>query len=235
MIAPEFERKRGIPAPRPRDAATLIIYRPLKCSVEILMGVRHKSHKFLPDRYVFPGGGVERGDSRVRVASPVSERTQRLLMRKTKKARARGLVAAAVRETFEETGLIVGGKDPDPAKSVPKKWSKFFQTGFAPNLKDLDYIARAVTPHWRPIRFNARFFMVNAEKLTGVLRGNGELLNLQYFNMEKAFELELPLITKRVLELVALHAGTPAHHKVAEPDQIVFFKHNGEYHDMIRE
>ena len=235
MIAPEFERKRGIPAPRPRDAATLIIYRPLKSSVEILMGLRHKSHKFLPDRYVFPGGGVERGDSRVRVASPMSERTQRLLMRKTKKARARGLVASAVRETFEETGLIVGGKDPDPAKSVPKKWSKFFQTGFAPNLKDLDYIARAVTPHWRPIRFNARFFMVNAEKLTGVVRGNGELLNLQYFNIEKALELELPLITKRVLELVALHAGTPAHHKVAEPDQIVFFKHNGEYHDMIRE
>ena len=235
MIAPESQRKRGIPAPRPRDAATLIIYRPLKSSVEILMGLRHKSHKFLPDRYVFPGGGVERGDSQVRVASPMSERTQRLLMRKTKKARARGLVASAVRETFEETGLIVGGKDPDPAKSVPKKWSKFFQTGFAPNLKDLDYIARAVTPHWRPIRFNARFFMVNAEKLTGILRGNGELLNLQYFNMEKALELELPLITKRVLELVALHAGNPAHHKVAEPDQIVFFKHNGEYHDMIKE
>ena len=235
MIAPESQRKRGIPAPRPRDAATLIIYRPLKSSVEILMGLRHKSHKFLPDRYVFPGGGVERGDSRVRVASPMSERTQRLLMRKTKKARARGLVASAVRETFEETGLIVGGKDPDPAKSVPKKWSKFFQTGFAPNLKDLDYIARAVTPHWRPIRFNARFFMVNAEKLTGILRGNGELLNLQYFKLEKALELELPLITKRVLELVALHAGNSAYHKVAEPDQIVFFKHNGEYHDMIKE
>ena len=218
MIAPESQRKRGIPAPRPRDAATLIIYRPLKSSVEILMGLRHKSHKFLPDRYVFPGGGVERGDSRVRVASPMSERTQRLLMRKTKKARARGLVASAVRETFEETGLIVGGKDPDPAKSVPKKWSKFFQTGFAPNLKDLDYIARAVTPHWRPIRFNARFFMVNAEKLTGILRGNGELLNLQYFKLEKA-----------------LHAGNSAYHKVAEPDQIVFFKHNGEYHDMIKE
>ena len=77
--------------------------------------------------------------------------------------------------------------------------------------------------------------MVNADKLTGVLRGNGELLNLQYFNMEKALELELPLITKRVLELVEVYASNPATHKVLEPDQIVFFKHNGEYHDMINE
>ena len=235
MISPEPERKKGMPAPRPRDAATLIIYRPLKGSVEILMGLRHKSHKFLPNRYVFPGGGVEKGDSRVRVASPMSQRTQSLLTRKTKIARARGVVASAVRETFEETGLIVGGKDPDPAKSVPKNWSKFFQTGLAPRLGDLDYIARAVTPPWRPIRFNARFFMVNADKLTGVLRGNGELLNLQYFNMEKALELDLPLITKRVLELVAVYAGNPPNHKAPGSDQIVFFKHNGEFHDMIKE
>ncbi|MGA0314586.1 MAG: NUDIX hydrolase [Alphaproteobacteria bacterium] len=235
MIAPEPERNTGTPAPRPRDAATLIIYRTLKNRVEILMGLRNTSHKFLPDRYVFPGGGVERGDSRVRVASPISQQTQNLLIRKTKIARARGLVAAAIRETFEETGLIVGGNDPNPGKSVPKNWSKFFQTGFAPNLGDLNYIARAVTPHWRPIRFNARFFMVNAEKLSGVLQGNGELLNLQYFDTEKAIELELPIITKRVLELVAFRASKSANHKAPDPDQIVLFKHNGKYHDMIKE
>lgn len=235
MIAPEPTRNTGTPAPRPRDAATLIIYRPLKSRVEILMGLRNKSHKFLPDRYVFPGGGVERSDSRVRVASPMDQRTQKLLIRKTKIARARGLVAAAIRETFEETGLIVGGKDPNPGKNVPKNWSKFFQTGFAPNLGDLNYIARAVTPHWRPIRFNARFFMVNAEKLTGDLQGNGELLNLQYLDTEKALELELPLITKRVLEFVARHASISVNHKIPDPNQVVLFKHNGKYHDMVWE
>ena len=172
---------------------------------------------------------------RSRVASPMSERTQDLLLRKTKIATARGLVAAAIRETFEETGLIVGGKDPYPGKKVPKNWSKFFKTGFAPNLGDLNYIARAVTPHWRPIRFNARFFIVNAENLNGVLRGNGELLDLQYFNMEKALELELPLITQRVLELVALYARNPAELNAPTLDQIVLFKHNGKYHDMIKE
>lgn len=233
MITSELSKNGGRRAPRPRDAATLIIYRPLRSTVEILMGLRHKSHKFLPNRYVFPGGKVERCDSRIRVASAMSRQTQNLLLRKTKIARARGLVAAAIRETYEETGLIVGGKDPDPGKRVPDIWSEFFETGLAPSLGDLNYIARAVTPHWRPIRFNARFFMVNAEKLTGVLSGNGELVNLEYFNMEKVGKLELPLITKRVLELVTLHVSNLNANNFLE--KIILFKHNGQTHDMIFE
>ena len=86
------------------------------------MGERHRKHKFLPQRYVFPGGRVDTEDSRVRYATPIRGDVEELLIRRTTTARARALVAAAIRETYEETGLTLGKTDPDPTKNVPKKY-----------------------------------------------------------------------------------------------------------------
>ena len=73
MAAPQEPfRKPGNRAVRPKDAATLIIYRRRKGAIEVLLGKRHASHRFLPSRYVFPGGRVDRTDSRVRAATPPS-------------------------------------------------------------------------------------------------------------------------------------------------------------------
>ena len=226
-------RKPGTKAPRPRDAATLIIYRMCEKKIEVLMGKRHHKHKFLPQRYVFPGGRVDPQDSRVRSATTLKPHVEELLTRRATPARARALAAAAVRETFEETGLIIGKPDAEPVRPVPKNWQKFFDQGFAPCFENLSYIARAVTPAWRPIRFNARFFMIDHRFVKGELGGDGELLNLVYVPLSETKELELPLITTRVLELVEGLVLRRTQQKKGLT--ITNFKHNGRFHEMINE
>ena len=172
------------------------------------MGERHAGHRFMPRRFVFPGGRVDRLDSRVRTASPLGVATARRLCRKLSPARARAAAVAAVRETFEETGLIVGGPDPAPGRKPPSGWEAFFASGFAPALGDLDYVARALTPAIRPVRFNARFFMVEFDRVAGEVRGGGELLDLAWFPLGEAAKLELAGITRRVLRHIEeLFAG----------------------------
>jgi 8-oxo-dGTP pyrophosphatase MutT (NUDIX family) len=191
------------PAARPRDAATLILYRKSRLTTEILMGERHGGHSFMPNRYVFPGGRVDPHDWRVRAAAELRRPVADRLLKAATPARARALAAAAVRETFEETGLLVARPDPSPGDAVPANWREFFATGYAPALDVLDYVVRAVTPPYRPKRFNARFFAANAEHAHGDIKGSGELLDLRWIPVAEALKLELPRITGIVLEQIA--------------------------------
>ena len=167
------------------------------------MGERHSRHRFFPERFVFPGGRVDASDGRIRCASPLRSDIAAQLQRKLTSGRANATAIAAVRETFEEAGLIVGGPDPTPDAGVPGNWQSFFATGSAPSLCHLDYVARAVTPPFHPIRFDARFFMTDARHVDGDLTGSGELLDLQWFPIWRALDLELANITRRILA----HAG----------------------------
>lgn len=194
-----FVRPLGAPPTRPREAAALIVYRRSRDAIEVLMGERHRRHKFFPQRYVFPGGGIDRADGRVRLASPLRAHVAAQLERKQTASRARATAVAAVRETFEETGLILGAPDPAPGTPVPPGWRPFFATGSAPALGRLDYVARAVTPPFHPIRFDARFFMIDGRHVAGELAGSGELLDLRWFGVWRALDLELANITRRVL------------------------------------
>tara|TARA_R110000787_G_scaffold106081_1_gene213671 strand:- start:1808 stop:2536 length:729 start_codon:yes stop_codon:yes gene_type:complete len=229
----QARREKGTRAPRPRDAATLIIYRLKRGRVEVLMGQRHRAHKFLPQRYVFPGGRVDPTDSRVRAGTPMRDDVADLLTRTATPARARALMAAAVRETFEEAGLVIGASDPEPGKPVPGNWKPFFDRGLAPSFEHINYVARAVTPHWRTIRFNARFFMIDHRHVTGDLAGSGELLDLTYVPLPETGDLELSLVTLRVLELVedlALNPPAPGKKR-----HVINFHHNGRSHDLLPE
>ena len=88
--------------------------------------------------------------------------------------------------------------DPEPGRPVPGNWKPFFDLGLAPSFEHIDYVARAVTPHWRTIRFNARFFMVDHRHVSGDLAGSGELLDLTYVPLPETASLELSLVTLRV-------------------------------------
>ena len=76
------------------------------------MGQRRDAHAFMPNKFVFPGGRCEAADGRLPVVNegdPLTLQKLKLRMRpKPGHARARGLLVAAVRETYEETGLLVG-------------------------------------------------------------------------------------------------------------------------------
>ena len=129
--------------------------------------------------------------------------------------------------------MIIGKTDSEPNRPVPKNWRNFFEKGFAPCFENLNYIARAVTPAWRPIRFNARFFMIDVQFVKGELGGDGELTDLRYVPLLETKDLELPLITTRVLELVKEIAKDPQ--QAFNRRTIINFKHNGKFHDMIDE
>ncbi len=226
-------RAPGDPLARPRDAATLIVYRENAGVLELLMGERHARHRFMPHRFVFPGGRIDARDSRVRCATPLAPGTSARLERRLGPARARAMAVAAIRETFEETGLIVGGPDPDPGRPPPRGWEGFFGAGFAPALGALAYVARAVTPPIRPVRFNARFFVVAHEHVTGEVRGSGELLGLKWFSVEQALTLELAQITRRVLIHFGASFGDVA--GTGEDGPVPYFKWTPSGHVLIDE
>ncbi|MEJ0019814.1 MAG: NUDIX hydrolase [Acetobacteraceae bacterium] len=166
-------------AVRPRHAASLIVYRGAGDDVSMLMGMRGAKHRFMPNRLVFPGGAVDRVDLDAPAATPLSPQTEHLLRKNANARLAHGLGIAAARELQEETGLSLG---------TP------------PALDVLRLLARAVTPASSPIRFNARFFVVEAHHVTGTLGGDGELEGLRYYAMAEALALDLALPTRRVLE-----------------------------------
>lgn len=195
---------------RPRDAATLmLVRRPEKGeAARVLLGQRHRAHAFMPNRYVFPGGRVDPGDHRVAAATPLRGDVRERLERAATPARARALAVAAIRETFEETGLMVAA----PMAEAPARrgaWPAFAEHGLGPALGALDYLYRAVTPPGRPRRFNARFFLAGAEHARGELNGGGELLDLRWVGLDEALGLPLPNVTQSVLKLLAAHVADP--------------------------
>jgi 8-oxo-dGTP pyrophosphatase MutT (NUDIX family) len=169
---------------RPKDAASLVLVRSRGGHAELLMGRRARRHRFLPDVYVFPGGRVDAGDHRVVPLSPLRAQVAHALERNATPGRARALAVAAVRETWEETGLALGAVAAD---------------GLHPALDALNHIVRAITPTASPIRFHARFFVADGERLEGALRGNGELLDLGWRGIDACLALPLADVTQFVL------------------------------------
>jgi 8-oxo-dGTP pyrophosphatase MutT (NUDIX family) len=189
---------------RPRDAATLILLRHDSGEPEVLLGQRHGGHAFMPNRYVFPGGRVDPHDHLVRGGAPLRAPVRARLERSATPARAHALAVAAIRETYEETGLMLAAPAPDGAKPPANRapWNEFAALGLAPALDKLDYLYRAITPPQRPRRFNARFFVADARDTVGELRGSGELLDLRWLGLREAMALPIPQITHMVLEMV---------------------------------
>lgn len=177
---------------RPRHAASLVILRGEGGDTEVLLGRREPKHRFMPNVFVFPGGRLDRTDSNAPAAAELRPEVAASLQRHSQPRQARGLAVAAVRETFEETGLRFGDVE---------------NGSIRPALDRLDFIARAITPPQSPIRFHARFFVSRAEDASGPLRGNGELLDLHWAKLDDALKLPLVDVTEFVLEEVVRRIG----------------------------
>lgn len=197
--------KRGI---RPRDAASLVLIDDRVGEPRILMGRRHSRMKFIPDAFVFPGGKLDQGDIGVRPASGFAEATAEAVKRAAaSRLKAEALAAAAIRETFEETGLLIA-RQGDVGDAAGEGWTPFRERGLAPRLDVLDFVARAITPASSPIRFHARFFAANAEAASGELKGSGELEDLGWYTVSEALKLPVIDVTEFVLhEIARRHKG----------------------------
>lgn len=188
-------RGAGVTQDRIRPAATVVLWRMGATGPEVLMGMRGSAAVFMPSKYVFPGGGVDAEDASadhgfgldVQCAARLSQHVP------DDAPTPDALVAAALRELVEETGLTLLPEDAGPA---------------------LRFIFRAITPPGRSRRFDARFFLVDAGRLANdpedFSAASGELTHLHWIGVGAARALDLPFITEVVLaEVAAMLAGGP--------------------------
>ncbi len=224
---------------RPRDAATLIILDRSGTEPKVLLGKRRLDLAFMAGKYVFPGGRVDRADRAAAITREMAPaEIEKLLvgMRGTPSpARARALGAAAIREAFEEAGLIIGARSERKPTTVPPVWKAFHEAGYGPALDGLRLIARAITPPGRSRRFDTRFFSVDAtaiaERRDTV---DGELSALEWLTLDDARQLDIPRITRVVLEDLAeqIATGTFGQDHAAVP---FYYSRNGSFkRDIIR-
>lgn len=161
---------------RPRDAASLILLRERGSRLEVLLGRRGTGARFMPGRYVFPGGRVIPEDAR-RWAGERGDGATAFL----------ALKHAALRETFEETGLVVGEAARRAAKAngaLTPVEEAYRARGLAPAPALLRLVGRAITPTASPIRFHARFFLADGRHAAGKLAPCEELDDLRWHPVE---------------------------------------------------
>jgi 8-oxo-dGTP pyrophosphatase MutT (NUDIX family) len=197
----------GHPNKPPRDASTLILLDHSGPSPKVLMGKRHHGHVFMPGKFVFPGGRVDPADRQMPISGALDPRAEAKLMLHTRRpsaAKARALALAAIRETFEETGLLLGSKR-DPAPAAPAgPWRAFAEANIHPDLSSIHFIARAITPPRRTRRYDTRFFTADAtaiaHKIDGKVGPEAELIELVWVPLDGIKErVELLAITEIVL------------------------------------
>lgn len=197
-----------VPPQRPKDAATLILVRSGK-TPQVLMGRRAPGHVFMASKWVFPGGRIDRSDFSAASATALTPTVRARLEAEVDPRRARALGLTAVRETFEETGLILGR--PAPPAAVAGPWREFRSAGALPDLAALTYVARAITPPGRTRRFDARFFLADASALLAPepTAGSGELDEIAWLPLDEARAQDLPAITRFVLGEVSERLADP--------------------------
>ena len=207
-----------------RDAATIVLLRESENGPKILMGQRGAKAVFMPNKYVFPGGRVDESDKALPGAIPCQQETQSQLEKFADKDVVSGLANAAIRELWEETGLVLGAKGAGDFK-VADDWAGFYDAGYLPACDRLKFFFRAITPPGRPRRFDARFFLADAAAIDGDLDdfsgASGELSHLHWIGLKDARALELPFVTELVLSEVEDMLKYPD-----APRPIPFFSHD---------
>jgi 8-oxo-dGTP pyrophosphatase MutT (NUDIX family) len=194
---------------RPKEAATLIVVR-AGPKPTLLMGKRAATHRFMPNKFVFPGGRMDLIDQRLQVSGELSQSVMERLRKATRKTvndrKLRGLALAAIRETFEETGLIVGRPASQSVSTTHPVWRDYLAQGAEPPLEHMDFIARAITPTYRTRRFDTRFFMIHDQFIFNdpeqITDASGELNELHWLTLNEARQLDLPAVTRWAIDLV---------------------------------
>lgn len=215
-----------------RNAATVVVVRDRHADPHILMGQRGAKAAFMPNKFVFPGGALDAADAGVPLATPLSEPCATRLTEASAPDLGPALAAAAIRELFEETGQVLGVPGPWPGP-VPQDWRDFAATGHLPHAGALQFVFRALTPPGRPRRFDARFFLVDADDLASdpddFSAASDELSHLQWVRLEETRSFDMPFITEVVLSEIQARVMDRA-----APESVPYFRNNDEESLFLR-
>jgi 8-oxo-dGTP pyrophosphatase MutT (NUDIX family) len=191
---------------RPRDAASLILLRGEGDGLEVLVGRRSARARFMPGVYVFPGGGIETAD---RLPWSVEAGAEALAPRLRQSARA------ALRETWEEVGVLVGrgataAPEAAPVAPIEAPIVRAYRLhGLTAAIDRLRYVGRAITPSYLSRRFNTRFFAGDGGDVVGEPRASAELDDAGWRRLEQDLLDSLRDLTRFMLaRALALRAGT---------------------------
>lgn len=214
-------------AVRPKLTATIVLTVGPKNNPKILMGQRTKRHDFMPDVYVFPGGRVDRGDSYVHYTGELSPRTETILEAAYSPRRARAIGLTAIRETYEETSLMLGETRMQiPHKHSDPSWQAFYNAHQLPSLEGVEVFGRAVTPPHRHKRFDTWFFVKHLDTQTlPETADSAELLNVGWFTFEQIERLKTQRVTTMMLHVLKQYLS-----RDTAPRSIFYSRmHRGQY------
>ena len=190
------------PVVRPRDAASLILLRGEGRALEVLAGRRPLYVKFMPGVYVFPGGAIDPPDG---IAWSVEARTETLGPKLARAARA------AMRETWEEAGVLIGrpgGSPSAPSARAPIERA-YLERGLMAAMDLLTYVGRAITPSHSFRRFNTRFFLGDGRNVFGEPMASEELEDVGWHPIGREALASFRDVTRFMLaRAIALREGT---------------------------
>ena len=152
-----------------RDASTVIVLRETAAGIETFMLCRHQQSGFMGGAHVFPGGKVDPSDSAPGWIDRVDQKAATLsqALGEAESESGLGLLVAAVRETFEEAGVLFASTAPDAdlprARAQLHDGVSFLDLANQIDMKigstALTPYARWITPKMESRRFDTRFYI----------------------------------------------------------------------------
>jgi 8-oxo-dGTP pyrophosphatase MutT (NUDIX family) len=178
---------------RPRHAASLVLLREGPGGIAVLMGRRGLTARFMPGFYVCPGGRVATDDR-----APWTGETG--APDAAEGSAYRRLARAALRETFEETGILVGvpARIETAAARFPIE-TAYAGQGLAADLRLLTFIGRAITPTASPMRFDTSFFLADGRHAVGVHADGAELDDVAWHSADPDADRAMSGVTRFML------------------------------------
>lgn len=221
---------------RPRHAASLILLKPDGADGLVLMGKRPSASEFIPDAFVFPGGKLDPADRQIQSPHPLTPQTLSALRGAASgdDRLSQSLAYASIRETYEETGLLVGQAGHFSGPDVGT-WHELRQRGLSPDASGLRLLARAITPAISPVRYHARFFVVQARSTVGEAKSSDELLEVDWYPIREALRLPMIDVTETILESAWAHLRSGALERGEAPATTTFVRYRGERRMVIQE
>ncbi|MGE3642283.1 MAG: NUDIX domain-containing protein [Beijerinckiaceae bacterium] len=206
-----------------KPAATLILINRSGKQPKVLMGRRNPNNRFMPGKFVFPGGQLDPEDRIMPAAGALDRHVEDRLGRIRGKSNARAIAMAGIRETFEETGIVLGSSaEGEPVVAPAGGWSDFAAQGQLPNLEAIHFVGRAITPPRLPRRFDTIFLAAEADHITG--RNDGfvgpdkELVELAWVPVNDALAMpEVATITGVILRELEDRIASGFSHRLPVP------------------